>query len=101
MPLQRLIIDVVESRSSELTERLLSMYDGALRVIATYNDEGYKIHYAEPSIDLNYSLTDVEDIYDELMMQEFIMPVHEDLFNDMGDVRGQFRLFEQGTVAHF
>ena len=40
-------------------------------------------------------------IYDELMMQEFTIPVEEDLFSDMGDVHGQFRLFEEGTVAHF
>jgi hypothetical protein len=94
-------VAVAESRSSELTERLLSTYDGALRVIATYDREEYELHHTEPDVEVKYSQNDLDEIYDELMMQEFTMPVHEDLFSDMGDVRGQFRLFEEGTVAHF
>jgi hypothetical protein len=77
------------------------MYDGSPRVIATYDREEYEVHHTEPDVDVKYSQNDIEDVYDELMMQEFTIPVEEDLFSDMGDVRGQFRLFEEGTVAHF
>jgi hypothetical protein len=92
---------MTESRSSELTKQLLSVYDGALRVIATYDREEYKVHHTEPDIDAKYSQNDIEYIYDRLMMKESTIPFQEKLFIDMWNVHGQFRLSEEGTIAHF
>ena len=35
------------------------------------------------------------------MLQDISHPFYEGLFSDMGEIRGQLRVFENGTVAHF
>jgi len=89
------------SRSTRLVDELQSTYDGRLRAIATYDRDGYELHYTSADVDANYSQDDIDDIYDDVVIQDIAQPFHEDLFSDMGDVRGKMRVFEDGTVAHF
>ena len=89
------------SRSTRLVDELQSTYDGRLRAIATYDRDGYELHYTSADVDANYSQDDIKNIYDDVVIQDIAQPFHEDLFSDMGDVRGKLRVFEDGTVAHF
>jgi len=89
------------SRSTQLVNSLQSAYDGSLRAVATYDRDGYELHYTSLDIDANYSEGDIDDIYDDVVIQDIGQPFHEELFSDMGDVRGKLRVFEDGVVAHF
>ena len=89
------------SHSAQLVERLQSTYDNTLRVVATYDPDGYELHYTSQDVDANYSQSNIDDIYDDVVVQDIAQPFQEDLFSDMGDVRGKLRIFEGGTVAHF
>ena len=88
-------------QSGQLVDNLQSEYGETLRVIATYDRDGYEIHYAGQGIDANYSEVDLDNIYDDVVMQDVSHGFVDDLFNDLGDVRGQLRIFENGIVAHF
>lgn len=81
--------------------RLRSEYGSALRAVATYDREGYILRYAREGIEANYSTEDMDAIYEDVVLQDVEQPFHEQLFEDMGPVRGKMRLFEYGTVAHF
>jgi len=88
-------------QSAQLVNSLQSEYDEALRAVATYDRDGYELHYTSSDIDANYSESDIDDIYDDVVIQDIAQPFHETLFSDMGDVRGKMRVFEDGAVAHF
>ena len=91
----------MSAKSTRLVDSLQSEYDEALRAVATYDRDGYELHYTSSDIDANYSESSIEDIYDNVVLQDIAQPLDEDLFSDMGDVRGRLRIFEDGTVAHF
>lgn len=87
--------------ADELVTALESTYGDALYAVATYTREEYDVHYlAEATADA-YTELDIEDIYDEVVLQGLEHDFHESLFHEMGDVRGQIRLFDAGIVAHF
>jgi hypothetical protein len=86
-----------ESIVSELRER----YPGSVRAVATYDQDSYTVEYSGEGVDEEYSSEDVENIYDDVVLQDVGSVFHETLFHDMGEVRGKIRIFEDGTVAHF
>jgi len=87
------MVDIV----SELREE----YGGTVRVIAEYDKEGFEILYSRDEVLEEYSDENIEEIFDDLVLEELDMPHQEDLFGDMGEVQGKIRLFEEGYVAHF
>ncbi|MFC7234459.1 hypothetical protein [Halosegnis marinus] len=86
---------------SGLVEALRERYDGSLLAVATYSADGYTLHFTADRVEENYSALDIEAIYDDVVLQDIAQPFQEQLFGDMGDIRGKLRLFENGTVAHF
>lgn len=89
------------SQPTQLVDEIQSVYGEGVRAVATYDRDDYEVHYTSPSIDTNYSAKEIEDIYDDVVFQDIAQLHHEDLFSDMGDVRGKLRVFEGGTVGHF
>jgi hypothetical protein len=87
--------------SDDLVMRLQSEYGAALRAVATYTNDDYEIHYARADVENHYSVADKDTIYNDVVLQDAEHLFHEALFDDMGQVRGKVRLFEDGTVAHF
>mgnify|MGYP007124883238 FL=1 len=88
-------------RGSEIASELRDEYGDSVRTIATYDKESYTVHYSEDDVDQNYSEEEIEKIYDDVVLQEVGKVFQEELLHDMGDIVGKFRLFENGTVAHF
>ena len=88
-------------QSTQLVESLQSEYGGALRAVATYDRDGYKLHYTSLAVDANYSEGDIGDICDDVVLQDVSQPFLDGLFSDLGDIRGKLCVFEDGTVAHF
>lgn len=43
----------------------------------------------------------MDEIYRDVLLEEINHPFHETLFDDVGDVRGRLRLFEDGVLAHY
>jgi hypothetical protein len=76
-------------------------YGAAVRAVATYDRNSYTLRYAGDDVHEEYAPDDIEAIYEDIVFQELTHRFQEDLFDDMGGVRGKFRLFEEGTVAHF
>ncbi len=50
---------------------------------------------------MNYLEGDIGDIYDDIVIQDVSQPFVEGLFSDLGEIRGQLRVFEHRSVAHF
>ena len=91
----------MSKQSTQLVDSLQAEYGEVLRVVATYDRDTYELHYTSPDIDANYSESNFDEIYDDVVIQDVAQPFHEELFSDMGDVRGKLRVFADGTVAHF
>ncbi len=89
------------SDPTALIEELEAEYGESLRALATYDRSGYELHYLSERTDRNYSLDDIEEIYDDVVLQDVEHGFHEELFDDMGEILGKVRLFEDGVVAHF
>lgn len=85
----------------DVVDRLTGKYGSALRAVATYDRDSYTLRYAGENVPEQYTPSDIEEIYEDLVVQDLNHGFQENLFNDMGEVRGKFRLFEDGTVAHF
>lgn len=84
-----------------VVDELCKEYGSAVRAIATYDHDGYTLQYTGETVREEYSPSSIENIYDDLVIQDLNHGFQEELFTDMGEVRGKFRLFEHGTVAHF
>jgi len=82
-------------------EELRTRYGDGLRAVVTYDREGYEVHYLGEQADRNYSEADIDAIYDDIVLHEIAHDFQEALFDDMGEIEGKLRLFEDGTVAHF
>jgi hypothetical protein len=87
--------------SAALVAELRDAYDESLRALATYDRTEYELHYLKEGIEEEYDPGDIENIYDDVVLQDIQHAFHEDLFGDMGEVKGKLRLFEGGVVAHF
>jgi hypothetical protein len=85
----------------DLIDTLQNKYDSALRAVATYDQDDYTLRYADEGVSEEYSPSDIDSIYEDLVIQDINHGFQEQLFTDLGEVRGKFRLFKQGTVAHF
>lgn len=85
----------------DVVDRLSRKYGSALRAVATYDRDSYSLQYATEDVAEEYTPSDIERIYEDLVIQDLNHGFQENLFNDMGEVRGKFRIFEGGTVAHF
>lgn len=85
----------------ELLTRLQDACGGSIRAVATYNRDGYTIHYATEEIQSEYSEEDMDVIYDDVILEDVEQPLQEQLFDDMGTVEGKIKIFQDGTVAHF
>jgi hypothetical protein len=72
-----------------------------VRGILTYDRRDYEVHHLSPSIKENYSGKKIEEIHEDVVLQSIERVYQESLFNDMGDIIGELRVFEDGTVAHF
>ena len=91
----------MSSEHDAVVDALCEEYGSAVRAIATYDHDDYTLLYAGETVHDEYTPIDVERIYDDLVIQDFNHGFQEELFGDMGAVRGKFRLFAGGTVAHF
>lgn len=87
--------------TSKLVARLQAAHGDEVRAVASYDRESYDLHYIDSEARANYSPAEMDAIYDDVVLQDLNRPIHEDLFTDIGAVRGKIRLFENGTVAHF
>lgn len=89
------------SNAQALVKQLRERHGDGLRVVATYNEEGYDIHYIDENATDAYTTADFENIHDDVVLQDIEQPFQESLFHELGEIRGKLRLFEDGLVAHF
>jgi hypothetical protein len=91
----------VSRNADRLLARLEAEYGDAVRAVATYDHEGYTVHHVDEDAAARYSTAEMDAIYDDVVLADVEQPLQEELFDDLGPVRGKLRLFEDGTVAHF
>lgn len=91
----------METHAESAVDELEAEFGDTLRAIATYDRDGYEVQYLGAKAEANYDELDLDAIYDDVVLQDLERPFQEQLFDDLGDVRGKIRLFEDGTVAHF
>lgn len=91
----------VATNADPIVDQLRSEHGSSLRAVATYDRDHYELQYARQDVRTGYSTEEMDEIYDDIVLQDIEHPVHEDLFDDMGAIRGKFRVFADGTVAHF
>ncbi|RNJ26297.1 hypothetical protein [Halosegnis longus] len=89
------------SEATALVEQLRERHGDGLRVVATYNEGSYEIHYIDEDATDAYTTVDFDDIHDDVVLQDIEQPFQESLFHELGEIRGKLRLFEDGLVAHF
>ncbi|GGM56380.1 hypothetical protein J2752_000859 [Halarchaeum rubridurum] len=87
--------------TTALVERLREAYGDGLRAVATYDREGYTVHYRDAAVTAAYDDPDLDAIYEDVVLGDVNRGFEETLFDDLGDVEGKLRLFADGTVAHF
>jgi hypothetical protein len=85
----------------QLLDRLQDLCGDSIRAVATYDRDGYTVHYATEEIIREYSEEDIDVIYDDVILEDVEQPLQEQLFDDMGTVEGKIKIFQDGTVAHF
>jgi hypothetical protein len=91
----------VSTNADRLLERLEAEYGAALSAVASYDRDDYTVHYVDDRVAAQYSTAEMDAIYDDVVLSDVGQPLQEQLFDDLGAVRGKIRLFEDGTVAHF
>lgn len=82
-----------------LVEALRSHAGEALRLVATYDRDGYELVYARPDA-AERAETDGERVHDELVLQGLGRGYLEDLF-DAGDLQCSIHRFDDLTAFHF
>ena len=92
---------MANGREARLVDRLQDRYGDALRAVATYDQDDYELLYVGTAAAENYSATDREEIHEDVILEELMVPQDEQLFDDMGDIRGKVRVFDEGLVVHF
>jgi len=83
-----------------LVRALRDEVDDALRSVAVYDEEGYEIEYIREDVEGAYSTDEIEEVYDDLVIQGLSREFLEQLFH-AGDLQCSMYGFEEATMFHF
>ena len=86
--------------SHALVEALHQHVDDGLRVVGEYTDHDYEVLYLHEDVAASVSEAQIEQVYDELLLQGLDTAYLEQLF-EVGDHRCAMHYFEEAMVFHF
>lgn len=83
-----------------LVDDLRELVGDALRVVATYEQDEYEIHYVREDVEDLVSAKDIERIHREMVLEGFSREYLEDLFG-AGDLECTVFGFRETVAMHF
>ena len=85
---------------ASLVDDLHDYVGDSLRTVATYDADGYELHYVRDDVDALYTDDEYEAIRRELVMQDFEAGYLTDLFEG-GDLSCAVHTFDDLVTFHF
>ena len=86
--------------TADALKELRELSDGALRVVARYDRDGYEVTYVRSDLDVDLDTDRTEHIHESLVLDGMGAGYLEDLFA-AGDLECTIHTFEERAVLHF
>lgn len=83
-----------------LVDDLLDQFGRDLRVVATYEDEDYELHFMRDDVREDYSEPEIAKVFDQIAIEGMGYQHFQKLFH-VGELRCAMYGFEGATIFHF